>query len=508
MVTVRLWPDGRKICVKEGTKLSKALMDMGVPLSADCGQHGTCGKCQVWVLEKEEKVKRLACACPVVEDMTVLWPENGISENAFQQGSPSRYNDKTRPKWEGKMGNKAVGTRYAVAAVDLGTTTVAASLLDSDSGERIGYEKRLNPQRVYGADVISRMEYALESSEQGKCLCTMIRQEIYQMLQKMMNQNGFAPEKLLSVAVAGNPVMTHIFCGLPLHGLSKAPFSSMLQNGYREKLTSLDMASFSNAVCYVPPTLGGHVGSDFYACIVAENLLEYPGTALLVDIGTNGEMGISQNGFLTVTSTAAGPAFEGTGIRQGMTAVEGAICQASWNPDKEKWDTVVVGGTRARGICGSGLVDVAAGLLSSGKMDQTGYLKENPVRIVGTGMQGVWLWQEDIRSLQMAKSAIRSGLDALMERKETVPDVILMCGDFASALNLNHARKIGLLPELSCPVEICGNQALAGAEMLSRLSAAEQERLSQKAGKRIKHLELADSSFFEKQFIRNMDFCH
>ncbi|MDD6208622.1 MAG: ASKHA domain-containing protein [Clostridiales bacterium] len=496
MVTVRLWPDGRKICVEKGTKLSQALIDMGIDLKVDCGQHGRCGKCQVFLEEKEGKTKILACTYPVLDDVTVLWPKNPDEKetetNDFEQ--------------ENRAGKQEKRISYTAAAVDLGTTTVAVSLLDYESGEELGYEKRLNPQRVYGADVISRMEYALESAGHMKQLCALIRQEIYQMLQKIMNQNGADEKKLLSVVVAGNPVMTHIFCGVDLQGLSRAPFSSMLKDGFWETLPRLDMERFSNAHCYVPPTLGGHVGSDFYACIIAKQLLQSPQAVLMMDIGTNGELGICQDGMITVTSTAAGPAFEGAGIRQGMTAVKGAIKKASWNPDTKHWDTVVVGGGEARGLSGSGLVDVAAGLLSSGQMDDTGYLKENPVRITGTGMRGVRLWQEDIRSLQMAKSAIRSGAAALMEEKKIIPDVVMLCGDFANALDQSNAKKIGLLPELSCPVEICGNQALAGAGKLCRLSKEEQEALWQKAQQKIRHMELADSPFFEKEFIRNMDF--
>ena len=519
MITVRLWPAGTEIRVEKGTKLSKALLDMGIPLPVDCGQHGKCGKCAVWIVEKEEKRKIPACTFPVTDDVTVLWSdrehvdgehvdgEYTDGEPVYRQNTGDRHIEHIAG--EAANGQKRCG-EYAdgavAAAVDLGTTTVAASLISLEDGECLGYEKHLNPQRRFGADVISRMEYGLASPEQFLYLCRMIRQEIYRMLQKMMNKNRLSPEQLRSVVVVGNPVMTHLFCGLSLKGLARAPFHSELENGYRAYLKELDMERYPEAVCYVPPTLGGHVGSDFYACIVAKKFMHYPGAALLLDIGTNGEMGLCRDGSVTVTSTAAGPAFEGTGIRQGMTAVEGAICQASWNAESGKWDTVVVGEVPAKGICGSGLIDVAAGLFSGGMMDKTGYLKENPVRITGSGMQGVRLWQEDIRSLQMAKSAIRSGLETLVENDGSMPDVLMLCGDFANALNIRNAKAIGLLPDRSGRIEICGNQALAGAEQLCRMSEEAQEKLAQEAKERIHHMELADSVCFQEQFIKNMDF--
>ena len=442
-----------------------------------CGGESACGGCKVRVLAGEVPVTptmrealsekeirdgwRLACCASAMGRVVV----------DVEQWSPRVLTDEAQVPIEPRPGLGAV--------IDLGTTTLVVQVVDLTSGEVQRVETALNPQARYGADVMSRLQYDLRRpGELGR----LIRQSLAGML---------GSEPLREVLVAGNTAMHHLFCGLDVTPLTRAPFASHTLGGYRFENSDF---GWPGPVEFLP-CLGGFVGSDLLCGIVATQLDEQTRRCALFDIGTNGEVVVGSAQGIVCASTAAGPALEGGRIGVGMRAGTGAIDTV--HVREGGLDCHVIGGGPAHGICGSGLVDAAACGVELGMICPNGRLTNADKRF--TLADGISLSQGDIRELQLAKGAMAAGLRMLADGGV---EKLCLAGAFGNYIRQKSARTIGLLPE-DLAVEPVGNSALRGVRTLLLTPSTRHARL-RKIAALSRHVELAADSDFPYIYAQMM----
>ena len=497
-----------------GTTLSDLMQVHGAG-HMPCGGHGKCGKCRVTVTgetsapsEDEKRALssselaqgvRLACRVTVLGDCAVTTAaEQGRGQIVTHGAFPVSMNGRAfNPSWDG----------YGVA-IDIGTTTLAARLYDR-GGKLLSETSRLNPQSAWGADVISRMEASMagkvgaSAGKNAGKIATITRHALDFMIGELATAAEVAMGDIGSVVITGNTVMLHLLTGTNVEPLTHAPFA--VERLFGETLTAreLGLAALSPDVpVYLPPCIAAFIGADTVTATLASDLKEIPETALLCDIGTNGEMVLWHKNTLYACSTAAGPAFEGAGISMGMGGKTGAIDRV-WVSDGVL-QAHVIGEAAPVGLCGSGLVDAVAALLDTELLDETGYLEDDPAVIASP----VEIIQEDIRAVQLAKSAIHAGMRTLIHTAKLDCDdvsTLYIAGGFGSYLNVQSAGKIGLLPEeLTDRVTVLGNAALTGAAML--LLCEELRPVCEKMAKETRIVELAANPVFVSEYMERMMF--
>jgi uncharacterized 2Fe-2S/4Fe-4S cluster protein (DUF4445 family) len=422
-------------------------------------------------------------------------------------------------------------------AVDLGTTTIAASLVDTVSGAVLAREGGLNPQRPYGADVVSRLEYACRGEAGRRTLSHLVNAELERLAEALLSRAGASAAALSSVAVAANPTMSHLLLDLPVESLAFPPYRPMDTGAHRVATGSLGWSM--DIPLYVFPSPGGFVGGDLVAFLHALGIRgarseagereEYPRTSdlghrarLFLDLGTNGELALAAEGRLFATSAAAGPAFEGGNLACGMAALPGAI--RSVRRDSSRLALETIGGGAPRGICGSGVLDTMTLLLAEGAVDSTGQLL--PPAEVSTNLATriievagelafvlyrdaaslVYLSQGDIRQVQLAKAAIRAGIDVLLARAGIGADLgeVVLTGSFGVSLNPEGLKSIGIFTENMVQVaRFVTEGALAGVEETLRSSSyAGVEQLASS----LTVIPLSGTPRFEQSFFAEMNF--
>ena len=497
--------NGKPLSCPVGTCLGDLLSHHGQG-TMPCGGHGKCGKCLATVtgdvsaptedekriLSPEELAKgiRLACRVTVLGNCTAVTAEQGkgqiITDGRFPASMTARP---LSPAFEG----------YGVA-IDIGTTTLAARLYDS-AGNLLAETSRLNPQSAWGADVISRMEAAMAGN--AAKIAAITRRALDAMLGELAAAARVAASAITGVVITGNTVMLHLLTETDVEPLTHAPFAA--ERLFGETLTAREVGLSSlapEATVYLPPCIAAFIGADTVTATLASDLREIPETALLCDIGTNGEMVLWHDGTLYACSTAAGPAFEGAGISMGMGGKTGAIDRV-WVTEGEI-HAHVIGEADPIGLCGSGLVDAVAALLDTELLDETGYLEDDPAVIADP----VEIIQEDIRAVQLAKSAIHAGMRTLIHTAHLDCDdvaTLYIAGGFGSYLNVGNAGKIGLLPEeLTDRVTVLGNAALTGASML--LLCADLRPVCETLARETRVVELAANPVFVSEYMERMMF--
>ena len=476
-------PQHKIIEAASGENLLAVLRREGLAMDAPCGGQGKCGKCRVIL----DGVSVLACGVRVERNMTVTLPAQG--EQVVLTDGVSVKN---------AAPSAAEG---ALLAVDIGTTTVAAYLLDGATGAQLACASAANPQRAWGADVISRLRAAREG--QGEALTAAIRRCLGDMVTDLCRDAGVEPEDIRVVSVVGNPAMQQLFLGLPTDNLTAIPFAPVLREA-RIVDASTYLPACKNANLLIVPDISGFVGADTVAAVMASGMDGREETALLVDIGTNGEMVMGNAGRLAACSTAAGPALEGASIRFGMPGRPGAIDHV-WLKDG-KIQCSVIGGAEAVGICGSGIVDAVAAALELGLLNKRGkILRED--RIIPLTDQ-IFLTQEDIRQVQLAKGAIAAGIDLLAEHLGIeLKDIqrVYLAGAFGTYMNAASACRMGLLqPVLLDKVTAIGNAAGSGAQLLATDKTA--PGCAENLARSVEFVELAALPRFSRCFAKNMEF--
>ena len=471
------------LSIPAGTKLMDALQKAGIYLDAPCGGNGKCGKCKVIANRKEV----LACETAVDRDMEVLIPER-YGLNVLQTGITAVQ--RVDPEKDGYL-----------LAFDIGTTSVVCFLLDGKTGTELAKSSMLNPQTAFGADVISRIQAALrgELEQEAK----VIRDGMTALTQQVCAVANVAPADIGVVSVVGNPAMQQLFLGISPENLAGVPFDPVLTEAKTIPCADI-LPVCSNAILLIVPNISGYIGADTMGCVLSTEIYKKEEITLMVDIGTNGEMVLGNKHRMIACSTAAGPALEGANIQFGMRGTDGAIDHV-WL-EKGEVKCSVIGGGQARGICGSGLIDAVAVGLNMGLLNKRGRIQneDHIFRLTGD----IYLTQDDIRQVQLAKGAIYAGIFLMAKQLGiTVSDIekVQLAGAFGNYMNPESACRIGLLPEeLLSKIEAVGNAAGSGAKML----ACDKKLLSvtRKLTERIEFLELASLPEFSRTFAKAMNF--
>lgn len=524
-------PDGReqKYLLQPdaaGQPVSALLRSRGIPFEQPCGGRGICKKCRVTAggqlaaptgTEKQlltqaelEQGYRYACLAVAEGDFWVKMTSSAKSA-ILTTGN--------LPVFELKPAADGWGI-----AVDIGTTTLAGYLYRLSDGTQAAVTSMPNPQKTFGADVISRLQYAQEKENRSIALC--IRSALRQLISDLCAKQQIAPEQVKDMVVTGNTAMLYLLCQRPVLSLTAVPFAQ--DHPFGEPVSPAFLADeqgplplHSQAAIYLPRTVAAYVGADITTAMLACGYGQTPGDGkpcLMADIGTNGEMALWTDNGIYTCSTAAGPAFEGAGISCGMSARDGAIQQV--RVQDGQFVTDVIGGGEAQGLCGSGLVDLAAALLQTGVMDETGRLQEEDHDYTDcvTEKDGqlafcipgtcVVLTQGDIRALQLAKAAIAAGMLALLHAAGVAPgalSALYLAGGFGNYIHLDTAAKIGLIPPaLAQKAQPVGNAAGMGAVLL--LLSAPLRADAEKLAAECSNLELSTDAFFMDAYVEQMMF--
>ncbi|MHB1453576.1 MAG: ASKHA domain-containing protein [Saccharofermentanales bacterium] len=573
---------------EKGTMLMNAIRDARFYVEAPCGGNGKCKKCTVNV---EGIGDILSCTTKITEDLLqdgrdeiiVRVPERGgavikslglMPDYFFNPIIKVMTVDLSRPSVSDQMPDdrriaRAAGAHLALhllpelpgilrssdftvdclirqdigeiisvrpagstmqvygVSVDIGTTTLSASLFDLRDGRHVKTANSLNPQKAYGADVISRIDYASQSPLHLQSLQDLIFDEIYRLLHELADNT----ESIQVVSIAGNTTMMHLLCGHDPSAIARAPFIPVTLSGriryFHELFPAYALRYGMDPVCILLPSIAGYVGADITAGILATDLDKSKRSSLLIDIGTNGEIALSSDENIVSCSTAAGPAFEGANISCGTGGIAGAIDRVVY--ENAKLDFTTIGDLPPAGICGSGIIATVAALLKSGVIDETGRFSDEPENLPANISQGfaeldgktvyaftldqdgnplIYMTQKDIREIQNAKAAVCAGIRLMISRSGLAAqslDDVFVAGGFGNYMDIADAFTIGLLPpELKGKVIPVGNSSATGAA-LCMLDYKLFERC-RKITKKTRYYELSSDKEFTDLYIEAMMF--
>ncbi len=419
---------------------------------------------------------------------------------------------------------------YYVMAFDIGTTTVVGYLLDARTGEQKAVKSMVNPQSQYGADVIQRAEYALEDGPAK--LAKVIRSALNDLINDACEEAGIDKKNLYLVSIVGNTCMHHLFTGISPGSLVKAPYNPSISEPMLVDATHYQIKIANGGKVMILPNIAGFVGADTIGVLLATEFDVLEEITLAIDIGTNGEMVLGNKDKMVACSTAAGPAFEGAKIHCGMRGAEGAIDHVHFEGTKFVYSTI--GGAKPIGICGSGLMDIIAILLDAMIIEESGRMisadeadgeiaEANADRIIefngkpafvlataeesGDG-EAVILTQQDVREVQLAKSAMAAGVILMADTLGVaIKDIkkVMIAGAFGNYMDPKSACRIGLIPsELSDVIEPIGNAAGEGSK-IAALNAQEYYR-SATIGDNAEFVELATHPDFNDTYVDEMFF--
>ncbi len=412
------------------------------------------------------------------------------------------------------IGFSPVSRRTLGLAVDLGTTNVAGFLVDLQSGARVASLGIENPQVAWGADVVSRMNHAI----QGPANAAELRQAASTAINALAHDLCFsinaATADVVDVAICGNTAMHHLLLGLPVRQLGRAPFVAAVREAMDVKARELDLAVCPGAFVHLAPNIGGYVGSDHVTALLAtEDQWRAGTTTVVMDIGTNTEISLIHRGDIMSVSCPSGPALEGGHISCGMRAAEGAIERVAVEEGRIKIG--VIGNRKAVGLCGSGVIDAMAALRKIGSLDDGGRIVgqhpdigEMDGKRVAVLAPGVYFTQHDVRAVQLAKAAIRTGIELqLRDRglREADIQLVVIAGAFGAYINVSSAIAIGLLPVLPLVrFKQVGNAAGDGVRQI--LASRQRRARARELAQRCRYVELSTRDDFQKIFLHNIGF--
>lgn len=508
------------ISLMDGTLL-EALQKQIEGIQSPCGGRGACGKCRVQVMEgqlpvtaQDEKIFsteelaagwRLACCAVPEEDLAVRlgWgSEKEIEVQVGFEGESTVSSDKQSDYEEKICGPYGF-------AIDIGTTTLAVQLISLKTEECLGTDTGLNSQRTYGADVIARIQASVDGK--GEELMKQIRRDLWKSMEKLSVDHGISMEDIERVVIAGNTTMIHLLMGYPCDGLGKVPFTPYKISEIYIEGKEVFPGLGSRTEIQIYPGISTFVGADIVSGICALHMEEKEQIQLLVDLGTNGEMVLGNREKLLVTSTAAGPAFEGGNITWGTGSIPGAVCNA--HLENGKLDIQTIQGQPPVGICGTGVVELTAELVKNEEIDETGRLEDPwfasgfPIAENPHGEQ-ICLTQKDVREIQLAKAAVRGGIETLLDKygitAEQVQQVYV-AGGFGYRLDYEKAMQIGMFPEeFSGKVQAVGNSSLRGAVRL--LCDPERMKEAVETAALAEEIDLSTDPVFQEAYMDAMFF--
>lgn len=470
----------------EGTPTVQQILETsGISMPHPCGGAGRCGKCAIDAIGKislpdEAELAagcRLSCRTRLYGNavITIKNPAASATASLLAEG----FADTIKPC---DCPQETIG-----AAVDIGTTTIALSVYNLATGSCLASKTAINPQVSIATDVMGRIDAALKGS------LPHLQTMLVSCIRTLADVTGYF-DRIDQWCLTGNTTMLYLLTGRTPETLAVAPY--LADHLFGETL------SFLGKTAYLPNCLHAFVGADITCAVLTSGICDRPETALLCDIGTNGEIALWKNRSLYVTSTAAGPVFEGAGISCGCQSVPGAIEGVFLQ--KDVLSITTIRNEKPVGICGSGIIDAVACLLNNGTLDETGAMDDDSVVLC----EGISVTREDIRNVQLAKAAIAAGIRTLLKVTDTSEDEIstfYLAGGFGKHLNLDSAIRIGLFPpELKNRVHVLGNAALHGAAAMLT-----EESLKEKAAsltKTAKHISLGGDATFNDFYIKEMFF--
>jgi uncharacterized 2Fe-2S/4Fe-4S cluster protein (DUF4445 family) len=490
---IRLLPQGLALEAAPGTPLKDLLFEHGVEFP--CGGRGLCKRCKVRLRDGElddigpqllsdaevQQGERIACQHHVAGDATL---------EVQQWETPILLDESTF--------EFVPGEGWGVA-IDLGTTTLAGQLLDLATGKVLAVRTALNRQAEFGSDIMSRICYGVSPSG-ARRLRELIRSQLCQLVRDLLQAVHAPAVPLTEVVIVGNTPMHNIFCDYDLEPLSYYPFDPANDGIAIFSKAQLDWDVPGEPTITFLPGLGGFVGSDILAGLLATGLHERDELTVFVDLGTTGEIVIGNRERMLCASTAAGPAFEAARISMGMQASTGAVTEVRPAGSNGDLACTVLGGGPARGICGSGLVDAVAALLDTGKLTASGRFADRSQEMVL--VDPVTLSQQDVRELQLAKGAIATGIDMLVQHWGATNDdvaLVFVAGAFGNYIRFSSAERIGLLNFPEDRLCASGNTALLGAKLA--MFKAPQARGYDELRNRIEHVSLNTDPAFQDQFV-------
>lgn len=586
---VRFLPTNTEVTVNAGTTVMEAATESEVEIEGPCGGKGTCGKCRVRLVNEGEGRWDQACRIPVTENLTVEIPQTevslnrkseltkGVLDTEIDPGVRKIYCRLEPPSIQDQVPDATrllevlenddlkfklnvlhaipqtlraddfkvtvvLGYEQVLAiepgdtesilyglAVDIGTTTVVASLVNMVTGETVATASATNTQNIFGADVISRIEHVMQEPRGLQQLNQRVVGVINQLIVKLTQTAEIESGTIYQAAIVGNTTMSHLFLGLNPSYLATSPFIPVTAHLIEAEAKELGLAILPEAPVFVLPNIAGYVGADTVGVILATGIDQTTGVRLAVDIGTNGEIVLAHDGHLLTCSTAAGPAFEGAEIQFGMRAAAGAIESVKLTDDVH---LKVIEDAPVKGICGSGLMDAVAEFVRVGIIDSTGRMltqedaghlppflsqrlgtnsKGNYFILASaeeTGSEVVILTQKDVRELQLAKAAVRAGIQILLSEADLTYeeiDEVLLAGAFGNYIEKTSALTLGLLPPVpQGKIKSVGNAAGAGAKLA--LLSSEIRQRAKTVAKQVRHIELSTRKDFQDQFVNGLGF--
>jgi uncharacterized 2Fe-2S/4Fe-4S cluster protein (DUF4445 family) len=518
-----------------GETVGELLLRKGIYIDQPCGGTGLCGKCRVILsgtvpepTSKDKKIFseeeltsgfRLACQTKASGGMKVTIPVQDSQsikvldtfENGTHTAAPCRSDNGSG------------------IAVDIGTTTIVAYLVDLCTGMTLAASSAINPQTSFGADVISRISYIGDDPHKLSELQKAVTKKINSLIKEVFSKTGRKPSEKDSIAVAGNTTMEHIFAGISPESIGKSPFKPQFYDSLEFEASELGIEAEKGVKVKLLPNIYGFVGGDIVSGIIYTGMHRSEELSLLVDIGTNNEMVLGNSDFMLCCSAAAGPALEGAKIKMGMRAAPGAIDSVKINGSGIKITTI--NDMPPVGICGSGLVDAISELLKAGVITQSGRFadkealeehlsgrfkgnkgKDLSFILAAEGEYGnnpeVGITQKDIREIQLAKGAIAAGaqilLDVAGKKLDQIKNVYL-AGAFGNYIDIENAVRISILPDVARErIHPVGNSAGAGACLI--LKDPSLWDTAADIIKRAEHIELANHKDFQEIFVGSMTF--
>ncbi|MBE0656018.1 MAG: DUF4445 domain-containing protein [Bacteroidales bacterium] len=498
-IKITIQTNGKKklVTASPGKLLLGLLREQGFEVYSPCGGNGTCGKCKVY-LKNEGYIT--SCVYTVEEDIEIVLPDALEADILASQYEHSRV----VPLVPGDP-EKLAPFPYGVA-IDIGTTTLAFHLVQLMTGVHTETRTAMNPQAKYGADVISRINFCILNPEGLETMQQEIIRIINQQLIHFSEVSGIGSSDIVKITIAGNTTMLHLLLGENPASLAFVPFTPVFTDRKLLHAKDLSLECHPDAEVNILPSLTAYVGADIVAGIASLAPSESIKNYLFIDVGTNGEMALITPQKIYCCATAAGPAFEGANIEFGMGALQGAISIFD-GPGKY----LTIGGAKPVGICGSGLIDMVASLVKSGIIAPDGNM-ESDYLVVSAENSGnnkeIFLTQKDIREVQLAKSAIISGIKLLISEaglSTNELDALYMAGGFGNYIRTESAVIIGLLPaELADRVIPVGNASGTGA--LLSLKSVYFDAILNDIKNRMEYIELAEKDDFMMEFAMNMDF--
>jgi len=482
--------NNKKIRASIGDNLLETIRAANIQLDAPCGGLGTCGKCTV----DTYKGPVLACNTVITEDFFNTEIRTKNAESAMVVLDAYENMHQVSHDRESLM-------PYGIA-IDIGTTTLAFEILNQKTGVRIASHSQVNSQREFGADVMARITNA-NSGEHAKLHAYIIK-DICLGIGHILNKAGIKSDEISHVAIAGNTTMLHLLLGLPCNTLGVSPFTPVFIGIKTAPFAEIFKTDLLNCDVLILPGISTFVGADISAGMLCCGWPNIQGTNLLIDLGTNGEMAVFSNDKVIVTSTAAGPAFEAANISMGVGSVPGAIARVNYFPTPGVFSFETINNSDPIGICGTGVIDISAELIKHRLIDDTGFIESEEDAIYIT--PEISFTQKDIREIQLAKSAMRSGIEILLDMAGVAYNElsnVYIAGGFGHKINLESAIRLGLIPaEFEKKVVIIGNSSLGGCAnvLLSQTSETDILKLVEIA----EEVNLAAHPKFNELFMEYM----